>query len=54
VVPGDERNRPRGHRPRNRDVFDRYNFCSEDDGRHAAELLSNRLDVAMAFPGGES
>jgi integrase len=37
-----------------RDVFDRYNICDEQDDRHAAELLSGRLDVAVAIAAGES
>lgn len=37
-----------------RDVFDRYNIVDEQDDMHAAELLSGRLDVAVAIAGGES
>jgi hypothetical protein len=35
-------------------VFDRYNICDEQDDQHAAELLSGRLDVAMAIAGAET
>lgn len=37
-----------------RDGFDRYAICSEEDDRHAAEMLSGRLDVAVAIAGGDA
>jgi hypothetical protein len=39
---------------RHRAVFDRYNICDEQDDPHVAELLTGRLDVAVAVATGES
>jgi hypothetical protein len=35
------------HRPRNRDVFERYNIVSEQDRRDAAARSAGRLPVAI-------